>query len=139
MDAQEIMALLPHRYPFLLVDRILLLEPGRRAVGIKNVSLNEPVFQGHFPGQPVWPGVLILEALAQTGAVALLALPEYRGKIPYFGGIERARFRRPVLPGDQLRLEVELLKVRGTAGKGQGKAWVEQEPVAEAEFLFVIR
>jgi 3-hydroxyacyl-[acyl-carrier-protein] dehydratase len=133
------MALLPHRYPFLLVDRILLLEPGRRAVGIKNVSLNEPVFQGHFPGQPVWPGVLILEALAQTGAVALLALPEYRGKIPYFGGIERARFRRPVLPGDQLRLEVELLKVRGTAGKGQGKAWVEQEPVAEAEFLFVIR
>ncbi|MGB9920677.1 MAG: 3-hydroxyacyl-ACP dehydratase FabZ [Moorellales bacterium] len=139
MDAPEIMALLPHRYPFLLVDRILVLEPGKRAVGIKNVSLNEPVFQGHFPGQPVWPGVLILEALAQTGAVALLALPEYRGKIPYFGGIDRARFRRPVLPGDQLRLEVELLRVRGTAGKGQGRAWVEEEAVAEAEFLFVIR
>ncbi|MGB9886406.1 MAG: 3-hydroxyacyl-ACP dehydratase FabZ [Moorellales bacterium] len=139
MDAPEIMALLPHRYPFLLVDRILVLEPGKRAVGIKNVSLNEPVFQGHFPGQPVWPGVLILEALAQTGAVALLALPEYRGKIPYFGGIDRARFRRPVLPGDQLRLEVELLKIRGTAGKGQGRAWVEEEAVAEAEFLFVIR
>jgi len=139
LEAREILSLLPHRYPFLLVDRILLLEPGKRAVGIKNVTLNEPMFPGHFPGDPVWPGVLTLEALAQTGAVALLALPEYRDRVPYFGGIDRARFRRPVYPGDQLRLEVELLRVRGTAGRGQGKAWVEQELVAEAEFLFVIR
>jgi len=138
LEIKEIMALLPHRYPFLLVDRIVSLEPGRRGVGLKNVSINEPIFQGHYPGQPIWPGVLIIEALAQAGAVALLSLSEYRGKTPYFAGIDRARFRRPVLPGDQLRLEVELLKVRGNAGKGQGKAYVGEDLAAEAEILFVI-
>lgn len=138
MESKEIMALLPHRYPFLLVDRIVFLEPGRRVVGLKNVSINEPVFQGHYPGQPIWPGVLTIEALAQAGAVALMSLPDYQGKTPYFAGIDRARFRRPVLPGDQLRLEVELVKIRGSAGKGQGRAYVGEELAAEAEILFVI-
>ena len=138
LDSREIMALLPHRYPFLLVDRILFLDPGKRAVGLKNVSINEPVFQGHYPGQPIWPGVLIIEALAQVGAVALLALPEYRNRTPYFAGIDRARFRHAVLPGDQLRLETELIRLHGKAGKGRGKAYVEDELAAEAEFLFAL-
>lgn len=130
---------IPHRYPFLLVDRILELEEGKRAVGVKNVSANEPYFQGHFPGNPVMPGVLILEAMAQVGAVAILSLPENRGKTGYFAGIDRARFRQPVLPGDQLRLEVEILKSRGSLGKGRGEAKVDGRLVAEAELLFALR
>ena len=105
LNAQQIEEILPHRYPFLLVDRITECEPGQKAAGIKCVSVNEPYFCGHFPGHPVMPGVLIIEALAQVGAVALLTLEEFRGKIALFGGIKNARFRRPVQPGDVLRLE----------------------------------
>lgn len=132
------MNLLPHRYPFLLVDRILELEPGKKAVGIKNVTVNEPCFQGHYPGQPIFPGVLILEAIAQVGAASLLALPEYRDRTPFFAGLDRVRFRRVVTPGDQLRLEVEMGRLHASAGKGKGRAYVGDELAAEAEFLFAV-
>ncbi len=138
MSAAEIQEVLPHRYPFLLVDYIEELLPGQRAVGIKNVSLNEPYFQGHFPGRPLMPGVLIIEALAQVGAVAVLTQPENRGKIGLFAGIDRARFRKPVLPGHVLRLEVELIAKRGSLGKGRGRALVDGEVAAEAEITFAL-
>lgn len=138
LNSQEIQKIIPHRYPFLLVDRILELEEGKRALGIKNVSINEPFFQGHFPNYPVMPGVLIVEALAQVGAVALLTLPEFAGKIAFFAGLEGVRFRRQVVPGDTLRLEVELLQLRGSIGKGKGKAFVGEELACEAELLFAI-
>lgn len=138
VDITEILNILPHRYPFLLVDRITELEVGKRAVGIKNVTINEPFFQGHYPGHPVMPGVLILEAMAQVGAVALLKMPEFQGKIPLFAGVDRVRFRKPVLPGDQLRLEVEVIKMRGGIGKSKALAYVGAELVAEGELLFAI-
>ena len=138
LDAKQILDLLPHRYPFIMVDRVLEIEPGRRVVAIKNVSVNEPYFQGHFPGHPVMPGVLILEALAQAGAVALLAAPEHRGKLGLFAGLEGVRFRRQVVPGDQLRLEVEITRLRGSIGRGNGKAYVGGELVAEGELLFAL-
>lgn len=138
MESKDIQKILPHRYPFLLVDRILEMEPGKKAVGIKNVSGNEPFFQGHFPGYPVMPGVLIIEAMAQVGAVAALAAPGMEGKLALFAGIDGARFRRQVLPGDQLHFEVEVLKMRGTIGKSKGTARVNGEVVAEAELLFAI-
>ena len=119
LDQSAIMNILPHRYPFLLVDKIVELEPGERAVGLKSVSGNEPFFPGHFPGRPVMPGVLIVEALAQTGAVALLSASGLEGKIAYFAGSDKCRFRRPVVPGDQLRLEVTLTRMRGRIGKGR--------------------
>lgn len=138
MEISEILEVLPHRYPFLLVDRVAEVEPGKRAVGIKNVTINEPFFQGHFPGHPVMPGVLIIEAMAQVGAVALLSAPENRGKLGLFTGIDGARFRRQVVPGDQLRLEVEMTKVRGPVGKGQARAWVGEQLAAEAELMFAL-
>lgn len=138
LEAEEIQKIIPHRYPFLLVDRIIELETGRRAVGIKNVTINEPFFQGHFPGYPVMPGVLIVEAMAQVGAVALLKLPEYAGRIALFAGIDGLRFRRQVRPGDQLRLEVEFLKLKGSIGKARGQALVEGQVAAEGEILFAI-
>lgn len=138
LESHEIQKIIPHRYPFLLVDRILELEEGKRALGIKNVSVNEPFFQGHFPDYPVMPGVLIVEALAQVGAVALLTLPQFAGKIAFFAGLDSVRFRRQVVPGDIIRLEVELVKLRGSIGKGQGKAFVGDELACEAELLFAI-
>lgn len=128
--------LIPHRYPFLLVDKIEELEPGVRAVGIKNVSQNEPFFEGHFPDYPVMPGVLIVEAMAQVGAVGVMMLEEYRGKLTLFAGIDSVRFRRQVIPGDILRMEVEISRLKGRAGRGKGTAKVGSERVCEAELLF---
>ncbi len=133
LEQAEIQALLPHRYPFLLVDRIKELEPDRRIVGFKNVTINEPFFQGHFPGRPVMPGVLIIEAMAQAGGVLVFKSGGPTGKpIVYMAGIEEAKFRRPVVPGDQLRFEVDVLKKRPPFWKMQGKAFVENELVCEA-------
>ncbi len=132
----EIRELIPHRYPFLLVDRIEELEPGVRALGIKNVSQNEPFFQGHFPDYPVMPGVLIIEALAQVGAVGVMAGGEHEDKLALFAGIDGVRFRRQVLPGDVLTLEVEIGRLKGRAGRGTGRAAVGGERVCEAELMF---
>jgi UDP-3-O-[3-hydroxymyristoyl] N-acetylglucosamine deacetylase/3-hydroxyacyl-[acyl-carrier-protein] dehydratase len=138
-DIGSIMGIMPHRYPFLLVDRITELEPGKRVVGIKNVTINEPFFQGHFPGHPIMPAVLIIEAMAQTGGVFLLSsLNDSQGKLVYFSGIDEARFRQPVVPGDQLRFELELLKLRGTLGKMRGTAWVGDKKVAEAILMSTV-
>jgi 3-hydroxyacyl-[acyl-carrier-protein] dehydratase len=134
----EIQKIIPHRYPFLLVDKVIEIEPGLKAVGIKNVSANEPFFQGHFPGNPIMPGVLLVEALAQVGAVALLVKPENAGKLALFAGIEKVRFRRQVVPGDELRLEVEMLKFKGMMGKARGTASVDGETAAEGEFMFAL-
>jgi 3-hydroxyacyl-[acyl-carrier-protein] dehydratase len=133
LDSAGIQSTIPHRFPFLLVDRLVDLERGRSAVGIKNVSAGEPYFAGHFPGHPVMPGVLIVEALAQTAA--LLVMEPGQGTIPLFMGIDRARFRRPVVPGDQLRLEVEVLQRRRNVVKVRGRAMVGEELAAEAEIL----
>jgi 3-hydroxyacyl-[acyl-carrier-protein] dehydratase len=132
----EIRDLIPHRYPFLLVDRIEELEPGVRAVGIKNVTQNEPFFQGHFPDYPVMPGVLVVEALAQVGAVGVMAGGEHRDKLALFAGIDGVRFRRQVLPGDVLRMEVEIERLKGRVGRGRGRATVGDERVCEAELMF---
>jgi 3-hydroxyacyl-[acyl-carrier-protein] dehydratase len=132
----EIRDLIPHRYPFLLVDRIEALEPGARAVGIKNVTQNEPFFQGHFPDYPVMPGVLIIEAMAQVGAVGVMAGGEHKDKLALFAGIDGARFRRQVLPGDVLRMEVEIERLKGRVGRGRGRATVGDERVCEAQLMF---
>ncbi|KAF6512358.1 (3R)-hydroxymyristoyl-(acyl carrier protein) dehydratase [Geobacillus stearothermophilus] len=138
LDIQQIQSIIPHRYPFLLVDRILEIEEGKRAVGIKNVSANEAFFAGHFPEYPVMPGVLIVEALAQVGAVVLLQSEENRGRLAFFAGIDNCRFKKQVKPGDQLRLEVEILRARGAIGKGKGIATVDGELVCETELMFAL-
>lgn len=139
MDSIEIQSILPHRYPFLLVDRIRELDPDRRIVGIKNVTINEPFFQGHFPGRPVMPGVLILEALAQVGGVlAFKSLGSVGRPVVYLTGIDGAKFRKPVVPGDILRLEVDVLKKRAPFWKMQGRAFVESELVCEAEVTAMV-
>lgn len=138
LDNVQIQEILPHRYPILLVDRIIEFTEGERIVGQKNVTINEPFFQGHFPGKPVMPGVLILEALAQTGAVLVLGKPENRGKIALFASIDNCRFKRQVVPGDQLRLEIEVTKLRGSIGKCQAKATVDGELACSAELMFVL-
>lgn len=138
LDIKQIQEIIPHRYPFLLIDAIDELEAGKRAVGRKNVTMNEYFFQGHFPQQPVMPGVLIIEALAQTGAVALLSMEEYKGKIAYFAAVDKAKFRANVVPGDTLKLEVEIIKMKGTIGIGKAIAYVKDKKVTEAELTFAI-
>ena len=136
----QIQEIMPHRYPFLLVDRILSLEEGKRVVGIKNVTINEPFFQGHFPGHPIMPAVLIIEAMAQVGGVLLLSMVENpKTRLVYFMAIDKAKFRKPVLPGDQVRFELEMLKLRMNTCKMKGKAYVDEDLVAEAELLSVLR
>jgi beta-hydroxyacyl-ACP dehydratase FabZ len=139
LTIQQILKLLPHRYPMLLVDRILEIEEGKRIVGLKNVTANEPFFQGHFPGAPVMPGVLIVEAMAQCGAIIfLLDLPDREKKLFMFGGVDKARFRKPVVPGDQLILECEVLQRRSSTARIRGVAKVGGNVVAEAELLSVM-
>ena len=138
LDSVQIMQIIPHRYPFLLVDRIDELEAGKRAVGVKNVSMGEQFFQGHFPDYPVMPGVLIVEALAQVGAVAMLVIPEYQGKIAFFAGLDNVRFKRQVKPGDTLRLEVEMGQIRRNIGTGSGIATVNGEIAVKGDFMFAI-
>jgi 3-hydroxyacyl-[acyl-carrier-protein] dehydratase len=138
LSADEIEDIIPHRYPFLLVDRILEVDEGKSAIGVKNVTANEWFFEGHFPGRKVMPGVLIVEALAQVAAVALLKGVAMAGKSPLFGGIENMRFRRPVVPGDQLRLEFTLDKMRGPIGKGRVRATVEGKLAAEGVISFAL-
>jgi 3-hydroxyacyl-[acyl-carrier-protein] dehydratase len=137
-DITKIQSVLPHRYPFLLVDRILEIEVGKRAVGLKNVTINEPFFQGHFPGHPIMPGVMILEALAQVSAFTVLGQEGLENKLGYFTGIDKFRFRRAVTPGDQLRLEVELLRMRANIGRAKVRATVNGEVAAEGEISFAI-
>lgn len=138
LDINEIQKILPHRYPFLLIDKILESDCENKIIGLKNVSANEYYFQGHFPGFPVMPGVLIIEAMAQVGATWMLSKPEFKGKIAFFAGIDKVRFRRQVFPGDQLIIEVEVLKLRSKIGKAAAKAFVEDVLVAEAELMFAI-
>lgn len=138
LDITQIKEIIPHRYPFLLIDKILEVEEGKRAVGIKNVSANEEFFNGHFPDYPIMPGALIVEALAQVGAVALLKKEENRGRLAFFAGIDNCRFKRQVRPGDQLRLEVEITRLRGTIGKGKAVATVDGQIACETEITFAL-
>ncbi|HEX7058113.1 MAG TPA: 3-hydroxyacyl-ACP dehydratase FabZ [Bacilli bacterium] len=138
LNVSEIQAVIPHRYPFLLVDKILEIEEGKKAVGLKNVTINEPFFAGHFPQYPVMPGVLIVEALAQVGAVAILKKEENRGKIGFLAGIDAFRFRGQVTPGDTLRLEAEIIRAKGSIGKAKAVASVDGRVVAEGEIMFAI-
>jgi beta-hydroxyacyl-ACP dehydratase FabZ len=141
MNILEIMSLLPHRYPFLLVDKIVEMDIGKRVVGIKNVTINEPFFQGHFPGQPIMPGVLILEAMAQVaGIMALKTVPEdqVKNKVIYFMTIDKAKFRKPVVPGDQIRFEMEVLRLRSNVVSFKGQAVVDGTVAAEAEMMAMI-
>ncbi|HAH86415.1 MAG: 3-hydroxyacyl-ACP dehydratase FabZ [Armatimonadota bacterium] len=138
LDVEEIRSILPHRYPFLLVDRILELEPGKRAVGLKNVTINEEFFQGHFPGHAVMPGVLVLEAMAQVGGVMLLSISGNAGKLAYFGGMDKVRFRKPILPGDTLITEIEVIKTRGAIGRVRGIGRVDGQVAVEGEFTFAL-
>ena len=138
LEAADIMRIIPHRYPFLMVDRILELDPGKRVVGTKQVTANEPQFTGHFPGRPIMPGVLMVEALAQTAGVCVMSLYEYRGKLGLFAGIDDCRFRRMVIPGDALRLEVTVEKLRGMFGRVRGVASVDGEVAVEATLSIII-
>ena len=135
-DIQELLGALPHRYPFLLVDRIVQLEPGKTITGIKNVTMNEPFFQGHFPGEPVMPGVLILEAMAQVGSIlACLSDQSMIGRLAYFAGVDKARFRRIVRPGDQLVLQLAMIKQKGKVIKMAGQVFVDEQLTTEAELM----
>ncbi|MGA8041620.1 MAG: 3-hydroxyacyl-ACP dehydratase FabZ [Terracidiphilus sp.] len=138
-DIQEILEFLPHRYPFLLIDRIVEFEPAKRTVAIKNVTINEPYFQGHFPGHPIMPGVLVVEAMAQAGAVLMLhGMPDRQTKLAVFTGIDNAKFRRQVVPGDQLRIEVDVLSFRTRAGRMAGKAFIDGKVACEATLTCMI-
>ncbi|MBD5136497.1 MAG: 3-hydroxyacyl-ACP dehydratase FabZ [Lachnospiraceae bacterium] len=138
LGIKEIQELIPHRHPFLLVDRIDELEPGKRAVGYKCFTYDEWFFKGHFPEQPVVPGVIVIEALAQVGAAAILSLDENKGKIPFFGGISKARFRQKIVPGDRVMLECQIIKQKGPVGVGNATAYVEGKPAVTAEITFAI-
>ena len=138
LTTKEIMEIIPHRQPMLLIDTVEELEPGKRAVAKKCVSYNEPYFAGHFPGEPVMPGVLIVEALAQTGAVAILSLEENRGKTAYFGGMNHVKFKKKVVPGDKLRLECQIIKQKGPVGVGSAVATVDGKVAVTAELTFMI-
>lgn len=137
-DIERIKEVLPHRYPFILVDRIVEMEESGRIVGIKNVTVNEYYFQGHFPEKPVMPGVLIIESLAQVGAFFVLSKPENKGKIAFFAGIDNCRFKRQVVPGDQLKLEIEIIKLKSIAGKCKARATVDGDLACECEMMFMI-
>lgn len=139
LDTNQIKKIIPHRHPFLLIDRILELEEGKRAVGLKNVSNNEHFFVGHFPEHPVMPGVLIVEALAQVGAVIILSKEENKGKIAFFAGIDGFRFKKEVVPGDQLKLEVEITKSKGPIGRGDATAYVDDKVAAKGELMFAVK
>ncbi len=140
LGIEEIMAALPHRYPFLLVDRILEIESDKRIVGLKNVTINEPFFQGHFPGHPIMPGVLIVEAMAQVGGLLLMgSVDDPASKVVYFMSLDNVKFRRPVKPGDQLRFELEMLQIRGRVCRMRGEAKVDGEVVCEAEMAAMVR
>lgn len=138
LNIKEIQNIIPHRYPFLFVDAVEVLEPLKGAIGYKNVTMNEYFFQGHFPKEPVLPGVIIIEALAQVGAIALLYDEKFRGKLAYFGGIKNARFRKKVVPGDRLRLQVEIIKLKGPIGIGKAIATVDGEIACECELTFAV-
>ena len=138
LDVNEIKKIIPHRYPFLLLDRVTEVTEGVKAKGIKNVTVNEPCFQGHFPKEPVMPGVLIVEAMAQLGAVAILSKDEFKGKTAYFAGIDKVKFRDKVVPGDTLNLEVEIIKMRRNIGIGKAVATVNDKKVCEGELMFAI-
>ncbi|SEQ99205.1 3-hydroxyacyl-ACP dehydratase FabZ [Piscibacillus halophilus] len=138
LDIEQIKSIIPHRYPFLLIDQVEELEEGKRAVGYKNVTANEPFFQGHFPEYMVMPGVLIVEALAQVGAVAILQKEENKGKLGMFTGIDKCRFKRQVKPGDRLKLDVEMLRLKGPIGKAKAVATVDGEMACEAEIMFAV-
>lgn len=138
LSSVEIQKIIPHRYPFLLVDKIVEMEPGKRAIGIKNVTINEPFFQGHFPGQPIMPGVLIVEAMAQVAAVICMGLEDNKGKLGVFTGIDHCKFRRQVVPGDVIRMEVEMTAFRRGIGKAEAKAYVDDQLACSANLTFAL-
>ncbi|MDE1547868.1 3-hydroxyacyl-ACP dehydratase FabZ [Jeotgalibaca caeni] len=138
LSAQEVMELIPNRYPIFFIDKVEELIPGEKVVCYKNVTINEPFFQGHFPGEPVMPGVLIVEALAQAGSIPLLKLDDFKGQTAYLGGLNKIKFRQKVVPGDVLRLQVDIVKLKKFAGIGYGQAFVGDKKVAEAEMTFII-
>lgn len=138
LNSNDIEKIIPHRYPFLLVDKVIEMVPGQTCTAIKNVTANENFFQGHFPGQHVMPGVLIIEALAQTGAISILSMEEFKGKTAFFAGIDECKFRRKVIPGDTLRLVVEITKMRSSIGMGQARAYVGDELAVECIVKFAI-
>lgn len=138
LNNKEIQNIIPHRYPFLLVDKITEIEYGKKAIGIKNVTVNEPFFSGHFPGNPIMPGVLIVEAMAQVGAVAILGAEEHKGKLAVFTGIDKLRFKKQVVPGDTLRIEVEMTAIKLSIGKAKASAFVDDKLAASGELMFAI-